>query len=165
MFPLNVSISDISEISTNSSFGRNLEPNSGNITDNSTFSTMFSRESHHVFNNSQVLSPGKVSTLTEIVINSRGYIDVGDEFGQWTTEMRRQHWFTQTWPIFKNRIESELWKASNFTCSIMIPDSEGRMKINCSCLQSRIGDFAESSQESGQCLKTSFGPYFCSTDS
>ena len=30
----------------------------------------------------------------------------------------------------------------------MIPDSEGRMKINCSCLQLRIGDFAESSQES-----------------
>ena len=30
----------------------------------------------------------------------------------------------------------------------MIPDSEGRMKINCSCLESRIGDFAESSQES-----------------
>ena len=82
MFPLNVSISDISEISTNSSFGKNLETNSGNITDNSTFSTMFSRESHHVFNNSQVLSPGKVSTVTEIFINSKGYIDVGDEFGQ-----------------------------------------------------------------------------------
>jgi len=30
----------------------------------------------------------------------------------------------------------------------MIPDSEGRMKINCLCLKLRIGDFAESSQES-----------------
>ena len=44
--------------------------------------------------------------------------------------------------------ESELEKVSNFTCSIMISDSEGRMKINCSCLELRIGDFAESSQES-----------------
>ena len=67
MLPLNVSISDIS---SNSSFGRhdpNLETYSGNnstFSHNSTFSTMFSRESPHVFNETHLTTPGKVQTIT-----------------------------------------------------------------------------------------------------
>ena len=60
MLPLNVSISDIS---TNSSFGPNLEAHSGNNSDNSTFSTMFSRDSHHVFNETHI-SPERVHMMT-----------------------------------------------------------------------------------------------------
>ena len=47
-------------------------------------------------------------------------------------------------------LKPELELENNYTCPVMIPDSEGRMRINCSCLESRIGDFAESSKESGR---------------